>query len=54
MYLFDSHLELGLFAIGLKCSKSASKHRGTCSILDVGTVWRSWQRSYCEKLVLKT
>ena len=24
--------------------KTASKHRGTCSILDVGTVWRSWRR----------
>ena len=28
----------------LKCSKSTSKHRGTCSILDVGIVWRRWQR----------
>ena len=28
----------------LKMFKECSKHRGTCSIQDVGTIWRSWRR----------
>ena len=41
---FDWHLGLGLFALCLKCTKSASKHRGIASILGGETVWRSWWR----------
>ena len=32
-----------LFIIHTKSLKMSSMHRGNCSLLDVGTVWRGWR-----------
>ena len=47
--IFNDILDFGTYALCLTCSKSASKYRGTCSIMEAGAVWRSWRR--CSSII---